>query len=284
MIKLTDILREYRSTKGIEKYLNDLKSNPKLPANILWHDGDVVVSPEQADQMKFMTRSVGRNAVNMIVEPAKKSVKIRDYDDWSSFKTVPRFQQAVKDLLRLKLIKPTFKIEIGMSDAKAILGKADVKTFLNYDASYANVIPKAFHGTTAYDLKTIKRLGIVPPSKHEHEILKWDKFYTEDSPDKVYLSTDFDRAQYYADHAAVAYHDRGIDTKPVVLQIDNLPTDRIVADDDFQSNMSMIQLLAAMQTGKEVDPKSYIRSIRGTSQFGYKGRIPWSMITKTLYV
>ena len=287
MIKLTDILREYRSVEGIEKYLNDLKSDPKLPANIMWHDGDVIVSSGQfnyLDSMKFMTRSAGRNPVNMRVDPSKKSVKISDYDDWSSFKTVPRFQQAVKDLVRLKLIKPTFKIEIGMSDAKAILGKADVKTFLNYDASYANVIPRAFHGTTAYDLKTIKRLGIVPPSQHKHEILKLNDFYTEDSPDKVYLSTDFDRAQYYADHAAMAYNDRGIDAKPVVLQIDNLPTDRIVADDDFQSNMSMVQLLAAMQTGKEVDPKSYIRSIRGTSQFGYKGRIPWSMITKTLYV
>ena len=100
----------------------------------------------------------------------------------------------------------------------------------------------------------------------------------------MYLSTDFDRAQYYADHAAMAYNDRGIDAKPVVLQIDNLPTDRIVADDDFLSNMSFIQMLSAMQTGKNIDPKSYIRYIRSTSQFGYKSRIPWSMISKTLYV
>ncbi len=282
MIKLADILYEYHSVQGIKQYLKNLQSDPRISANILWNNGKIVIDPNQSDLMTMM--STGQTSVSLRIKPSKKLVRINDYDDWSSFKTVPRFQQAVKDLLRLKLVRPTFKIEIGISDAKAILGKADVKTFLNYDASYVNVIPRAFHGTTAYDLKTIKRLGIVPPSQHEHEILKWKNFYTEDSPDKVYLSTDFDRAQYYADHATVAYNDQGIDTKPVVLQIDNLPTDRIVADDDFQSNMSMIQLLAAMQTGKEIDSKSYMRSIRATSQFGYKGRIPWSMISKTLYV
>jgi hypothetical protein len=291
VIKLTDILREYRSTKGVEKYLKDLETNPKgedgffsQRVRVIWHDGDVVVEPTQDDQMKLMTKSIGRNTVQLIIEPSKKTVSISDYDDWSSFKTVPRFQQAIKDLVRLKLIKPTFKINIGMSDAKIILGKADVKTFLNYDGSYANVIPRAFHGTTSRDLKLIKRLGITPPSKHDHEILKWDSFYTEDSADKVYLSTDFDRAQYYANHAAGLYSRMKIDAKPVVLQIDNLPTDRIVADDDFLSNMSFIQMLSAMQTGKNIDPKSYIRSIRSTSQFGYKSRIPWSMISKTLYV
>jgi hypothetical protein len=48
--------------------------------------------------------------------------------------------------------------------------------------------------------------------------------------------------------------------------------------------MSMVQLLASLSSGKETDPKSYLKSIRSTSQFGYKGRIPWSMITKTHYV
>ena len=284
MIKLTDLLREYRSTKGVEEYLKALQSDPNKTARVMWHDGDVIIDGNQQDQMQLMTRAIGRNIVPMTIIPGEKTVKIQDYDDWSSFKTVTRFQQAIADLVRLKLVKPTYKIEIGLSDAKIILGKNDVKTFLKYASDYVDVIPRAFHGTTAYDLKNIKRLGIVPPSKHEHEFLKWKEFYTEDSPDKVYLSTDFDRAQYYADHAAVAYTDKGINTKPVVLQIDNLPTDRIVADDDFQSNMSMIQLLSSLNSGKQIDPKSYLKSIRGTSQFGYKGRIPWSMITKTHYV
>lgn len=284
MIKLTTILREYRSTKGVEEYLKALQSDPNKTAEVMWHDGDVIINGDQQDQMSLMTRSIGRNIVSMTILPAKKTVRIRDYDDWSSFKTVPRFQQAIADLLRLKLIKPTYKIVIGLSDAKIILGKDNVKTFLQYASNYTDIIPRAFHGTTAYDLKNIKRLGIVPPSQHQHEFLKWNNFYTEDSPDKVYLSTDFDRAQYYADHAAVVASENGIDTKPVVLQIDNLPTDRIVADDDFQSNMSMVQLLASLSSGKETDPKSYLKSIRSTSQFGYKGRIPWSMITKTYYV
>ena len=73
--------------------------------------------------------------------------------------TVPRFQQAVKDLVRLKAIDASFNIEIGFSDAKKILGTNTVDSFLNYDASYVNVIPKAFHGTTSYDLENINRLG-----------------------------------------------------------------------------------------------------------------------------
>jgi prepilin-type processing-associated H-X9-DG protein len=286
MIKLIDLLREYRSTKGVDVYLKQLQSEPDAEAIVLWLDGHVIVNGNAADTFKILkSHSGGHNRnVNLKIEPKKKEVRIYDYDDWSSFKTVPKFQQAIADLVRLKLIKPNYKIEIGLTDAKKILGKNDVKTFLNYDASYVDTIPRAFHGTTSKDLENIKRLGIVPPSKHDHEILKWDSFYTEDSPDKIYLSTDYDRARYYADHASRIYYEKGIKADPIVLQIDNLSTDRIVADDDFKSNMSMIQLLAAMSSGKKVDTDSYLTSIRSTSQFGYKGRIPWSMVTKTHYV
>ena len=269
IIKLKDILKELKSIQNIDKV------DTTKQYTIIWDNGDLIaMTPETAPPMKF------GKIFPMSVDPKKKLIKLQDYDDWSSFKDILKMQQAVKDMMRANLADLTWKVDIPMSDVKKNIGSLKIADFIQYDASFANVIPKAFHGTTSYDLENIKRLGIVPPSKHDNEILKWDSFYTEDSPDKVYLSTDFNRAEYYARHAAELYKKKKIKATPIVIQIDNLPTDRIVADDDFKSNMSMIQLIAAMQTGKQVDTDSYIQSIRGTSQFGYKGRIPASMFTK----
>ena len=75
------------------------------------------------------------------------------------------------------------------------------------------------------------------------------------------------------------YKKMGIKSKPIVIEVNNLPMSMTTADDDFQSNMSMIQMLAAIQHGK-LDKQSAIQSIRMTSQFAVKGRIPPSMITK----
>lgn len=278
--KLSKILLEYRSTKGVEQYLQNLKKNPNQEALVAWNDGDIIVNPTAQDSMQMSIKAFTRNTIGMKLKPSKKLVTIVDYDDWSSFKAVPRMQQAIKDLVRLKLIHPTYKIQVGISDAVKNLGKGTVQAFLDYDSSYSSNIPRAFHGTTEYDLESIKKIGITPPSKNPNAIIKWEEFYTEGSPDTVYLSTDYDRAAYYARHAKDLYKRKGIKTKPIVLQIDNLPIDRVVADDDFRSNMSMVQFLAAVRSDKKVDPNSYIASIRGTAQFGYKARIPPSMITK----
>jgi len=277
MIKLKDLLVEYRSVKGLDTF-DSSKENV-----VFWSDGIIMINPEKpmdaASAMRTLT-SKFTGPISIQVDPVKKFVTIFDYDDWSSFKTVPSFQQAIKDLVRLKLVKPNYGLRIGLSNTTKNLGKSTVNALLKYDASYSNTIPRAFHGTTVKDLETIKRLGLVPPSKNKYSVLKWDAFYTDDSPDNIYLSTDFERADTYARHAVGKYKEIGIKTKPVILQVDNLPIDNVVADDDFRSNMSMVHLMSVFQTGKKVDPDSYMSSIRSTAQFGYRGRIPASKITK----
>ena len=159
------------------------------------------------------------------------------------------------------------------------IGSFKVKDFINYDASFSKTITVAFHGTTTRELKSIQSLGIVPPSATDREMLKWDAFYGPDSQDKTYWSIDYQRAAYYADHAVESYKKMGIKTKPIVIEVDNIPMSMTTADDDFQSNMSMIQMLTVMQHGK-VDKESAIQSMRMTSQFAVKGRLPASLITK----
>ena len=268
MIKLKDILAELKSIENLEKI------DTTKPYTIIWNNGILVaMSPGATPPI-----SLGK-MYPMAVDPVKKTIKLQDYDDWSSFRDILKMQQAVKDMLKAKLVDMTWKVDIPMSDVKKNIGSFAIVDFLNYDASFSKVVPKAFHGTTDKDLESILKIGVVPPSKTDREILKWTQFYGPDSEDKTYWSIDFDRAKYYAENAVQMYKKMGIKSKPVVIEVDNLPMQMTVADDDFQSNMSMIQLLAAMQHGK-LDTQSAIQSIRMTSQFAVKNRIPPSMFTK----
>lgn len=268
MIKLKDILTELKSIKNIEKI------DTTKQYHIIWNNGDLVaMSPGAVPPI-----SIGK-MFPMSVEPSKKIVKLQDYDDWSSFKDILKMQQAVKDLLKAKLIDMTWKVDIPMSDVKKNIGSLKIADFLKYNATFSNTIPKAFHGTTDKELESIQKIGVVPPSKTDREILKWDQFYGEDSEDKTYWSIDFDRAKYYAEHAVGLYDRMGIKSKPIIIEINNWPMSMTTADDDFQSNMSMIQMLAAMQHGK-LDKTSAVQSIRMTSQFAIKGRVPASKIVK----
>jgi len=268
MIKLKDLLTELKSIENIDKV------DTTKPYTIIWNNGDLVAMTPGA----MPPMSLGK-MFPMMVEPSKKIVKLQDYDDWSSFKDILKMQQAVKDMLKAKLIDMNWKIDIPMSDVKKNIGSLKIANFLNYNATFSNTIPKAFHGTTDKELASIQKIGVVPPSKTDQEILKWDQFYGSDSKDKTYWSIDFDRAKYYAEHAVGLYDRMGIKAKPIVIEINNWPMSMTTADDDFQSNMSMIQMLAAMQHGK-VDTNSAIQSIRMTSQFAIKGRVPATKIVK----
>lgn len=268
MIKLKDILVELKSIKNIDKI------DTTKQYHIIWNNGDLVAMSPGAMPPLTLGKMFPMN-----VDPSKKIVKLQDYDDWSSFKDILKMQQAVKDLLKAKLIDMSWKVDIPMSDVKKNIGSLKIADFLNYNATFSNTVPKAFHGTTDKELESIQKIGVVPPSKTDREVLKWTQFYGEDSEDKTYWSIDFDRAKYYADHAVEMYKKMGIKAKPIVIEINNWPMSMTTADDDFQSNMSMIQLLAAMQHGK-IDTKSAIQSIRMTSQFAIKGRIPASKIVK----
>jgi hypothetical protein len=268
MIKLRDLLIELKSIQNIEKI------DTSKPYTIIWNNGDLVAMSPGATPPMVMGK-----IFPMMIKPVDKMIKLQDYDDWSSFKDILKMQQAVKDMLRAKLVDMTWKVDIPMSNIKKNIGSVKIADFLNYNATFTDVVPKAFHGTTDKDLESILKIGIVPPSKTDREILKWTQFYGPDSEDKTYWSIDYSRAEYYAEHAVQMYKKMGIKSKPIVVEVDNLPMSMTTADDDFQSNMSMIQMLAAMQHGK-LDKQSAIQSIRMTSQFAVKGRIPPSMITK----
>ena len=214
MIKLLDLLNEYKSVDGLDRF--DKSGNN----TIFWVDGDVYINPKDFRSLMMQFKAIA----DIDVDPTKQLVKFRDFDDWSSFKSIQRYQQATKDLVRLKLVDPSYKLEITLTDMKKNLAvrAATIKSFLEYDASFSKVIPRAFHGTTTHELENIKRLGILRPSQTSSEILKWSQFYGDQSPDTVYLTIDFDRAKYYAQHAAqVLKHNYKIKAKPIVIQIDN---------------------------------------------------------------
>jgi hypothetical protein len=272
MIKLQNILAELRSVKNLDKIDQTKKYT------LLWSDGNVsAIVPDDMNSSMMMTMS---KQIPLAIDPNKKTISIQDYDDWSSFRDILKFQQAVKDVMKLKLVDSNWTVSIPMSDVKNNIGSGKLTDFLNYNASFTDTIPKAFHGTTEKDLESIKRLGILPPNKATQELLKWTNYYGPDSADKTYWSIDFNRAEYYAKNAANMYKQNKIKTKPIVIEVHNLPADKVAADDDFQSNMGMVQLLAALQHGGKIDNTSAIQSIRNTSQFAYKGRVPASMIVK----
>lgn len=269
MIKLKDILSELKSTKNLDKV------NRNKPYTIIWNNGDLIAMIKGARPPMTLSKMI-----TMVIDETKKSIRIQDYDDWSSFKDILRMQQAVKDVIRAQVADETWEIDIPMTDVAKNIGSFNISDFLAYDASYTKTIPIAFHGTTDRELESIKSLGIVPPSATDRELLKWDDFYGADSQDKTYWSTDFNRAEYYAKHAAALYKKKRKKANPIVIEIHDWPISNITADDDFKSNMSAIQLIAAMQKGKAADTDSFIQSIRSTAQFAIKGRVPANKIIK----
>ena len=268
-MQLRKIISELIDTKNLDKVDKTKKYT------VIWNNGHVnAVTKGDPGIIPSLAKSFPID-----IDPTTNSIRLIDFDDWSSFKDILKMQQAVKDIIRLKLIDDSWKVSMPMANAEINIGSSKVSDFLKYDSSFTKVIPKAFHGTTVKDMKNIESMGITPPSKTDKEMLKWNSFYSDDSQDKTYWSIDYERAAYYARHAVELYKKHGIRTTPVVIEVNNLPVANITADDDFKSNMSMVQLLMAMQ-GKKSDADSYLQSIRGTSQFAYKGRVPASMIVK----
>lgn len=269
MIKLQDILNELKSTKNLDKV------NRNKPYTIIWNNGELVAMTKESQPPLSMSK-----LIPMEIDELKKSIRIQDWDDWSSFKDVLRMQQAVKDVIRAQIADENWKIDITLAELDKNIGSFKVSDFLAYDATFTKTIPIAFHGTTDKELASIQSLGIVPPSATDRELLKWDTFYGPDSQDKTYWSIDFTRAEYYAKHAAELYKKKRKKANPIVIEIHDWPISNVTADDDFQSNMSMIQLVAALQKGKKIDTTSPIQSIRSTAQFAIKGRVPASKIVK----
>lgn len=270
MIKLANILKELKSMPNFDGI------DTSKPFTMFWSDGDLAPAREGGGPPWLSMKKT----ISMQINTKLKQIKIFDYDDWSSFKDILRMQQAVKDLIRATPVNDSWKITITMTKLDKNIGSFKVKDFINYDASFTKTIPAAFHGTTTRELKSIQSLGVVPPSATDREMLKWDAFYGPDSQDKTYWSIDFSRAEYYAGHAVQQYKEKGIKSKPIVIEIRDWPISNITADDDFQSNMSQLQLVTALMTGKKIDANNPITSIRSTAQFAIKGRIPANKIVK----
>jgi hypothetical protein len=264
-----EMLSELREVLYPERFNKDAER-----LNIAWKHGILAVDPEQADVLRMMFPLI------FAARPKKKTVAVYPMDDWSDFKKIKEMQQALADMVRAKLITPKWKFVVGNpKNTKMTLGSTRVADVLKYDANFDRVVPHAFHGTSDHHLESIKKFGLAPPRYGKGD-LNWDIGYTEVSDQNVYMTMDFDRAAYYANYAVSSLEKRGVKSKPIVVQVDNLPIEKVNVDDDFRSNMGMLQLIQFLHAGKKVDPKNYISGIRSSGQFAYRGRIPATMIAK----
>ena len=244
--------------------------NPDKKYLVCWEKGKIYINPDQTQLLHLMF-----GAVKMVFDDNKKEIEMQPIDDWANLKTIHSIQNAIKDFKKAKMIDDSWTLTVSTKEeTERSLGGVSIKDVLKYDASYSRTIPICFHGTTDKNLKTIQKMGIIP-SKHGKGKKNWKKGYIEESKENVYLTMDYERAVYYAEMAAEAH--KG--TKPVVIEIKNLPVDNILSDDDYKTigSMSILQMLRAGSNNKR-DKDNYIQGIRNTGQFAIKGRIPPSML------
>jgi len=277
MIKLISLV-EYTDVE--EKPIKSAIKN-KEEIQILWGNGKIFLPKNIKTNSAKALKDLMSNPIAGIFNFRNNSVKFIFWDDWSDFKFVNKVKQFLQDMIRLKYITASWKLTIqNPKNTRLSLGGAKVNDLLNYDASYTKTIPFAFHGTSSYFIDDIKRKGIVPNIYLDDEHFNWDKGYTINSNKQIYLTIDYDRAKYYADHCVDHLKDNGIKSKPVVIRIKNLPVDNVIADDDIETNMGMLQLLNMIYHGKK--DKTYISGIRQSGQLAYNGRIPPTMFDKII--
>ena len=276
--------------KTYKEHVNELVSftnrgeDPSGKDNVIWSNGVITVNPSQEDRLEAMNK-IGNFGLYLRADRNKKQVTISPMDDWANTKAVLNMQKALKDMIKANYIDDSWTCLVMNNPklTKRSIGSTKVKDIVKFDYSFDKVIPFAFHGTSDYYLDEIKRKGILPRDLSYSEE-NWDKGYTEESGENVYLTTDYERAKYYADYAVDALKKEGIKSKPVVILIENLPTSKVIMDDDLITNMGMLQLLSLLNSGKTKEQfaqeASYITGIRNSGQFAWKGRIPASMITK----
>lgn len=270
MIYLKDILNEYINIYSSNE-INNAK-NKKLSIYLIWNNGDI--STDVKDLMKNTFQFY-----SFFIDFSKNSIKISLLDDRSDFAHIKKIQQAIKDFKRLKYITDDWDFYIqSLKSSKINLGGIKVKNLLNYNSDFDKYIPKAFHGTSDYYLENINKFGIVP-NKHVDSINNWNSGNSIDSDDNIYLTIDYSKAVYYAKHTVKTLKDQlRINSKPIVVEIKDLPTDNIKIDDDMSLNTDFSRFLNYIQTGKQ--KTDYISSIRINSQFAYKGRISKNFIKK----
>jgi hypothetical protein len=266
-------MRKLKHIKRIDELLDSIgKSRASGEYRVIWANGVLMYEPKQEELLHLFTQ----RPVSMKVNEKEKTVKLMPMDDWSDVKIILRVQQALKDLIRDNSITEDWTVEIGTKGNVArSFGSNKVGDLIKYDAKWQKSIPYIFHGTTTWHLPEIKKNGLQPRSKTDFDP-NWDRHYTEESPEQIYLTIDFERAMYYANHAVNFLKGQGIEASPVVLEIRDMPTKDLVMDDDFKNNQGIMHLLMAMSGSTPKD--TYQRSLRGSGQVAHKGGIDPSMI------
>jgi hypothetical protein len=259
----------------INEYLNvDYEENlekaqkDKEIISVYWDNGNI-----QIGGLPKFTQEFGMHIISFRVNYRTKEIINVLWDDWSDFKIIRNVQKAIKDFIKLGFIDESWKIVMTSKEStKRNLKGTTVKKLLQYDAEFTKSIPFAYHGTSDIYLDQIERLGVAP-SKYLDVDPNWNMGYSEESSKNVYLSIDFARAKYYAEHTV-----EKVGGNPIVVEIHDLPIDNVGVDDDIKTNMGYLQLLTLLQSGKE--KLDYLSGIRSSSQFAYQGRIPSKLIYK----
>ena len=271
------VTKSYQLPLAVESLMElknvTINGDTDKPYNVLWHNGDIIVNPEFEDRAKYFY------SVNMLIDVSTKTVKLYPGDDFSDMKQIKKIQQALSDCKNAKLIDDEWSVLISDEDLVAkSTGSAKLSDFLKFDTNFDRTIPRCFHGTSSDKAEDILRNGLWPKNNKKSNKKNWTKGYTEHSDSNVYLTIDYNRAEYYAEIAVNAAEKRGLrNVEPVVFEIKNLPVAFIVSDDDYETGVGM----SIMQALRGVNPsiKNYIKSIRNSGQFGYRGHIPASMLS-----
>lgn len=270
-------LNEFINAKGLEQAKIANKPYP-----VVWANGKILFDPKPEDMMSdpafFM-------AINMMIAPNEKKVVMRPMDDWSDIKIIRKAQQALADLEKSKIIDGKWECVIGdASNTRHSLGSTNVDDVIKFNAHFADVIPFAFHGTSSYYIDDIKKNGILPRSKTKVEP-NWKFGYTQDSKKHIYMTIDYERAMYYANKSVEYIKSKGIESEPVVIMVKDLPTKYVTTDDDYKTNMGMLQLLQQLHHNKKASTGNheYIQSIRNSSQFALTKPIKPDQITEIIY-
>jgi hypothetical protein len=249
--------------------------------HIFWNEGNIYVDPKDV-QSVILSSGFGK-LLGFRVVMKEKLLKISPMDDWADTKIVRQLQQALQDFIRAKLITSEWNcIVTSKTLTERTFGSSKVQDIVNFNAHYTKEVPISFHGTLDIYVEKIKEEGIIPRNLSKSPP-NWANGYAKDSKKLSYFSTDYDRALYYAKHAA-EYHTskKGGRAYPAVVEIKNLPIEYLTIDDDFRNNVSKVQFLAVLRSGKKPSTKSeLISSIRTIGQFAVNKIVPPELISKS---
>lgn len=159
----------------LSKILNELISIDEIPKDykiIFWNNGKIFFDYEKNLQLSF-------DAIRLYIDKNKKQLQFYSMDDWSEIRQIKKIQQALKDLIKAKIIDLSWTIIIP--DKKSTvrsLGSVNIKNILKLDFDFNKYIPYSFHGTSTRYLPYILKNGILARSKTKTKP-NWKSGYTE---------------------------------------------------------------------------------------------------------